>query len=213
MAMLHLSENNNGNLFRDKITDEEIKNLPGSHFQGCIHIIENISQFAILEQRLTGVKAIGFDTETRPSFKKGKIHKVALLQLASENDAFLIRLHKTGLAPCVVSLFENENITKIGLAIRDDLKSLNKLRHFEPERFIDLQSFVKEFNILDNGLKKLAANILGFRISKRQQTSNWENDSLSEEQQIYAATDAWVCYKIYQTLTNHSDGAVYKDNT
>ncbi|MBN2610476.1 MAG: 3'-5' exonuclease domain-containing protein 2 [Bacteroidales bacterium] len=211
--MQHLSDNNSALPFRDKISEEEIKNLPRDHFQGRIHLIECAAQFILLERHINGTGVIGFDTETRPSFRKGKTHKVALLQLATENDAFLVRLNKTGFAPCLVRLFENENIRKIGLAIRDDLKSLKKLRHFEPKGFIDLQSFVKDYNILDNGLKKLTANILGFRISKRQQTSNWESDSLSEDQQIYAATDAWTCYKIYKTLTNHSDGAVYKDHS
>ncbi|HJX70754.1 MAG TPA: 3'-5' exonuclease, partial [Bacteroidales bacterium] len=144
-----------------------------------------------------------FDTETRPSFKRGRKHKVSLLQLATADEALIIRLNKVGLPDRIISLFENENIKKIGLALRDDIRSLNQLRSFKPEGFIDLQQYVKNFNILDNGLKKLAANILGFRISKKQQTSNWEKDTLDDDQLIYAATDAWVCYKIYDTLQMH----------
>jgi ribonuclease D len=112
-------------------------------------------------------------------------------------------LNKIRFPDLLVSFFENKQIIKIGLAIRDDLNSLIHLRNFKPEGFIELQQYVKNFDILDNGLKKLAANILGFRISKKQQTSNWEKDTLDHDQLIYAATDAWVCYKIYDTLQKH----------
>ena len=192
------------NNFLKNITDEEIKNLPRNHFTGKIYVIESLQQINFLKSKLNNTKIIGFDTETKPSFKKGKINKVALIQLATENEAFLIRLNKIGFPDFLKDFFENETIVKVGLAIKDDLKSLKKIKHFESAAFIELQEYVKKFEILDNGLKKLTANILKFRISKRQQTSNWENDSLDENQRIYAATDAWVCYKIYTTLLMHS---------
>lgn len=195
------------NSFQNKITDEEIKNLPGNYFSGRIYVIEHLQQYAFLEKKLENVKVIGFDTETRPSFKKGRTYRVALLQIATSNEAFLVRLNKVGLSNILIRIFENEQIVKVGLAIRDDLKALKKLKHFEPKGFIDLQDYVKKFDIIDNGLKKLAANILGFKISKKQQTSNWENEVLNDEQCKYAATDAWVCYMIYLTLNKYmSDG-------
>jgi len=90
----------------------------------------------------------------------------------------------------------------VGVALRDDIATLKRLNSFEPAGFVDLQLFVKSFGIEDNGLKKLAANILGFQISKRQQTSNWEAEQLSEAQIEYAATDAWVCHQIFMALIN-----------
>ena len=190
--------------FLNNISRDDIKNLPLQQFPGRILLIDDVSQLDFLHQKLVNKKLLGFDTETRPSFKKGKKHKVSLLQLATEDEAYLIRLNRVGLPESVISLFENESIKKIGLAIRDDINSLIQLRSFQPEGFIDLQQYVKKFDILDNGLKKLAANILGFRISKKQQTSNWEKEALEDEQLIYAATDAWVCYRIYKTLREHT---------
>jgi ribonuclease D len=190
--------------FLNNISKDDIKSLPLQQFPGRILLIDDVSQLDFLHQKLVNKKLLGFDTETRPSFKKGKKHKVSLLQLATEDEAYLIRLNRVGLPESVISLFENESIKKIGLAIRDDINSLIQLRSFQPEGFIDLQQYVKKFDILDNGLKKLAANILGFRISKKQQTSNWEKEALEDEQLIYAATDAWVCYRIYKTLREHT---------
>jgi ribonuclease D len=189
--------------FLNNISRDDIKNLPLQQFPGRILLIDDVSQLDFLHQKLVNKKLLGFDTETRPSFKKGKKHKVSLLQLATEDEAYLIRLNRVGLPESVINLFENESIKKIGLAIRDDINSLIQLTSFQPEGFIDLQQYVKKFDILDNGLKKLAANILGFRISKKQQTSNWEKEVLEDEQLIYAATDAWVCYQIYKTLREH----------
>lgn len=190
--------------YLNNISKDDIKNLPQQQFTGRILLIDDVSQLDFLHQKLVNKKVLGFDTETRPSFKKGKKHRVSLLQLATEDEAYLIRLNRVGLPESVITLFENENIKKIGLAIRDDINSLIQLTSFQPEGFIDLQQYVKRFDILDNGLKKLAANILGFRISKKQQTSNWEKEILEDEQLVYAATDAWVCYQIYNTLLEHT---------
>ncbi len=190
--------------FLNNISKDDIRNLPLQQFPGRILLIDDISQLDFLHQKLVNKKLLGFDTETRPSFKKGKKHQVSLLQLATADEAYLIRLNRVGLPESIISLFENENIKKIGLAIRDDINNLIQLSSFQPEGFIDLQKYVKKFDILDNGLKKLTANILGFRISKKQQTSNWEKEILEDEQLVYAATDAWVCYQIYKTLGEHT---------
>ncbi len=190
--------------FLNNISKDDIRNLPLQQFPGRILLIDDISQLDFLHQKLVNKKLLGFDTETRPSFKKGKKHQVSLLQLATADEAYLIRLNRVGLPESIITLFENENIKKIGLAIRDDINNLIQLSSFQPEGFIDLQKYVKKFDILDNGLKKLTANILGFRISKKQQTSNWEKEILEDEQLVYAATDAWVCYQIYKTLGEHT---------
>ena len=144
---------------------------------------------------------VGFDTETRPSFKKGQSYKVALIQLAIPDKVFLIRLHDTGLADELVSLFQNSNIMKAGVAIRDDIKFLQKLKAFEPAGFVELATLSKASGLQVESVKKLAGLLLGFRISKSAQTSNWEAATLTEKQLEYAATDAWVCLEIYRKLS------------
>jgi ribonuclease D len=194
----------NNRTFFKAIEDDYIKSLPIQSFPGPICVVEDHDAFDEAEQSLVNVSLLGFDTETKPSFKKGRYHKVALLQLATEEKAFLFRLNKITLPRFVVDILENPEILKVGVALRDDLSALKKIMPMNPEGFVDLQLYVKQFGIEDNGLKKLVANILGFRISKRFQTSNWEQEFLSPEQLTYAATDAWVCRQIYHSLGNHS---------
>jgi ribonuclease D len=126
------------------------------------------------------------------------------LQLSTENDAFLFRLNRIDLTPEIKNLLQDETITKVGAAIKDDLKGLKELSDFNPGGFVELQDYVKAFDIQPNGLKKIAAIVLGIRISKSQQVSNWENPSLTESQLLYAATDAWVCGAIYDKLLKYS---------
>ncbi len=188
---------------KQNISKEEIANLPLKHFDGEIIVINTLQQVKQTCIELSNEKLIGFDTETRPSFKKGikNPYKVALLQLATDKKAYLFRLNNIGLPKEITDIFENKHITKVGLAIKDDINVLKKYRDFNEERFIDLAPYSSEkFNIECNSLRKLTAIILKFRISKSQQLSNWENQSLSTAQQTYAATDAWVCYKIFEKL-------------
>ena len=145
-------------------------------------------------------RILGFDTETKPSFKKGRKNKVSLVQLSNSELACLIRINKIGIPKELTDLLANPDITKVGVAIHDDIKYLSHIKHFTPQGFIDLQQYVKEFGIECSGLKKLAAIVLGIRISKRQQVTDWEASELSDPQIIYAATDAWVCHEIYHRL-------------
>jgi ribonuclease D len=183
---------------------EFIKSLPVKVFPGTIHLIDHPRAFEPVRSILSNEKILGFDTETKPCFKKGRYHPVALLQLSTREEAFLIRLNKVHLPEFLRDILENKDILKVGVALKDDLNGLKKIMDLEPEGFIDLQLFVKQYGIEDNGLKKLVANVLGFRISKRSQTSNWEQDELTREQLEYAATDAWVCRQLYETLTNRN---------
>jgi ribonuclease D len=171
-------------------------------------VIDHYDDFEIIKPRLIHETLLGFDTETKPCFKKGHYHPVALLQLSTREQAFLIRLNKVHLPEFIIEILEDTNITKVGVALKDDLNALNKIVPFEPDGFIDLQQFVKQFGIEDNGLKKLVANILGFRISKKSQTSNWEQEELSREQLEYAATDAWVCRQMYEALYNNHQNKI-----
>lgn len=193
---------NNQRYFRT-IDDDYIRSLPVNIFPGTVHVIDQPSISGAIRRVISAEPVLGFDTETRPTFKKGRFHRVALLQLATRDQAFLFRLNKIQLPGFVIDMLEDDSIVKVGVALKDDLNGLKKVVDLEPAGFIDLQQFVKQFGIEDNGLKKLVANILGFRISKKSQTSNWEHDNLSREQIEYAATDAWVCRQMYEVLMNH----------
>jgi ribonuclease D len=186
--------------YSENITVEEIRLLDLKWFEGEIVVVDNFKTFKEIIPRLMKSPVLGFDTETRPSFKKGRKNKVSLIQLANKDLACLFRINKIGLPDELVSVLSNPDVIKTGVAIHDDIKYLKGVRRFDPEGFVDLQSFVKEWGIQCSGLKKLTAIILGFRISKSQQVTDWEAAKLTEAQEIYAATDAWVCHQIYNRL-------------
>ncbi len=187
-------------MFKSKITNEEIKQLEPIHFEGKIHLIKHNADVPDAVAFLKKQKILGFDTETKPTFKKNQYHKVALLQLSTETDAFLFRLHYLTLFKPVFSILSDPNIVKVGVAIDGDLKDLLKLEKFNASNFIELQSYVKKFNIENIGLRKLGGIVLNGKISKQQQRSNWELNPLKQAQLTYAATDAWASLLIYQKL-------------
>lgn len=191
---------NNG--YAETITEEEIGRFELSWFRGEIVLVDDMETFNETFPRLQGSKVLGFDTETRPSFKKGKKNRVSLIQLANEELACLIRINKIGIPPQLAGLLADESVIKAGVAVHDDIRFLKSVRGFEPSGFVDLQKFVRDYGIQVSGLKKMAAIVLGFRISKRQQVTDWEAEHLSEAQMVYAATDAWVCHQIYKKLLN-----------
>ena len=190
-------------MFKEKISREELTDLPLKWFEGKIIIIDRLEQVEFVAKMLLEHNVIGFDTETRPSFKKGKTNKVALLQLSTPQHAFLLRVNKIGLPKEIIQILSDPDIIKPGVAIRDDIRTLRDIQEFEPAGFVELQDHAKEIGIQNFSLKKLAAIVLGFRISKSQQLSNWEADFLSEAQQIYAATDAWAALQIYRNFSNN----------
>jgi len=192
------------NPFSNNISTEELMPLPLTCFKGNIHVIDSAEKINRAISFLSRYKLLGFDTETKPSFKKGRNNNIALLQLSTESDAFLFRLDRIKLNDDIKTLLQDNSITKVGAAINDDLKGLKELSDFQPGGFVELQDFVKTFGIEPNGLKKIAAIVLGIRISKSQQVSNWENPALTESQLLYAATDAWVCEAIYKKLLKYS---------
>ncbi len=187
--------------FYDKIPKEILDELPVRSFEGEIYLIDNRKDLFTAVETLKNQTLLGFDTETRPVFKKGVYHKVSLLQLATEEKAYLFRLNEIGLPKELVNILSDKNIIKTGVAIKDDIKALQKLNKFIPGAFIELQKYVDEFGIEDNGLKKITGNVLGFRISKGARLTNWDNKVLTGTQLKYAATDAWVSYKIYSKLS------------
>lgn len=189
----------NGTL-KKSISDEELSVLPLSSFQGTIFMIERIEDVNRALEYLKNQVILGFDTETKPSFSKGQNNPVSLLQLSTSDKAFLFRINQIGLPLGLVKILASPKILKIGVAIRDDIKILQKICHFKPAGFVELQQMVEEYGIENFSLKKLSAIVLGFRISKSQRLTNWDADKLTEPQQIYAATDAWVAYEIYSRL-------------
>lgn len=184
------------------IAKEEIAELPIMAFDGKISVPLTSDQIEEAVSYLRQFKVLGFDTETRPNFRKGQHNKVALLQLSAGDRAFLFRLNKIRLPNVVKQLLADESIIKVGAAIHDDLKALVSLSPFVPGGFVDVQSLAKQVGIEQAGLRPLAAMLMGIRISKAQQTSNWEISYLTEAQLLYAATDAWVSLEIYNRLSD-----------
>ena len=190
-------------MFRITISPEEIGELELAAFPGEIHVIESLGEeFGQAIRYLKKQRIIGFDTETRPTFSPDQHpNGTALLQLSGAEHAFLFRINKIGCIPRrLCAILANPNIVKVGAAIHDDVHGLQKFAGFQPQQFIDLQKIVWEYGIRDKSVKKMTAIILGFKISKAQQLSNWEAEKLSESQQRYAATDAWVCREMYLKL-------------
>jgi ribonuclease D len=197
------SETKEDNVFQNNISANEIQNYDLCWFKGRIVMVDNMTVFKSIMPGLFKEKYLGFDTETKPSFRKGHKNKISLIQFATSDTAYLFRINRIGFPDDFARLFADAGILKIGVAVRDDIRYLKALSKFSTEGFIDLQSYVKDFGIESSGLKKLTAIVLGFRISKRQQVSDWEARELTEAQQIYAATDAWVCREIYLKLLNN----------
>lgn len=191
-----------GKVYRPAISPEEIELLPLADFTGSIVVVER--QGKLLDEAvdyLKHQKIIGFDTETKPNFHSGeKRNGVALLQLSGEDRAYLFRTCAMGLDDRVADILSDSGIVKVGAAVRDDINGLRRIRDFSPEAFVDLQSEVKEYGITDLSVKKMAAIVLGVKISKAQRLSNWEAKALTSAQSKYAAIDAWICREIYLTL-------------
>lgn len=186
-----------------------ISTLPLIRFEGKIITVISESEASRAVDFLLSQPILGIDTETKPTFKRGVIHQVALLQVATHDLCFLFRLNYLGLSPSVVRLLMDRTVPKVGLSLHNDLHMLHKRGEFQAGSFIDLQNVVKEIGIEDMSLQKLYANLFGMRISKAQQLSNWQADVLSDKQKVYAATDAWACIVIYEELMRLNESKDY----
>lgn len=185
-----------------EISKEDLAKSPVDHFKGRIHLIDQPEQVAAAYDALKKEHILGMDTETKPSFKKGVIHKVSLLQLSTTEDVYVFRLNRIGLPDELVKILNNKRILKVGIALHDDIKDLKKLNAAcRPQNTVDLNKMAQDLDFESIGAKKLSALVLGFTISKSEQTSNWEAQILSPGQLRYAATDAWICNLIYSKLT------------
>jgi ribonuclease D len=183
------------------ISNEEINALPLGAFEGKTIVVSEEKKIIHAFDEIKEHEVVGFDTETKPVFVKGQQNRVALMQVALPDKVFLIRLKQTGITPHLIEFLESDSILKAGVALRGDIKALQRLKHYNPAGFIELALMSKQAGLQVESVKKLAALLLGFRISKGAQTSNWEAEVLHEKQISYAATDAWVCLEIYKKLT------------
>ncbi len=186
------------------ITKEQLAGLPEVHFPGKVVVVDSAAKARDALAYLNKLAIIGFDTETRPSFRKDQHYKVSLVQLSTNEECFLFRLKQMGSLKGLVQLFESPAIQKIGLSVKDDFHSLERLpdfKAFKPEGFVELQTFVKQFRIANNSLQKIYGVVFNEKISKSQRLTNWEAPSLTSSQQSYAAIDAWACLKLYEHLS------------
>ncbi len=184
-----------------QITKEEINELPLGQFEGEIYLVNKVDEVEEVVEFLETQSILGFDTETKPAFRKGVINPVSLLQLSTKTQAFLFRLNDIGFPNELRALLEREHIVKVGAAVHDDLKGLSKLTDsFYPNSFFDLNDELKKVGFHNVGVRNLCGMVLKMRISKSEQVSNWESPILTEKQQRYAATDAWACLEIFQLL-------------
>jgi ribonuclease D len=182
------------------ITKEEISTFDTEEFGGRIFVVDTPEQAEQAINYLSGFSNLGFDTETRPSFRKGSLNSVALIQLATDRRCYLFRLNRIGFSPSLIQLLSDANIRKIGLSLRDDFTTMSRRMKFTPQGFIDLQKIVSKYDISDMSLQKIYAILFRKKISKNQRLSNWEAEVLSDAQKKYAALDAWACLKIHEKL-------------
>ena len=187
-------------IFPERLSKEHVKKLPIISFGGKIHLIDKKNDIEEAIKNLRKESVLGFDTETRPNFKKGQKNSVSLLQLSTQNDAYLFRLNKLGLPEQIRSLLSDKKILKVGVAILDDIRALQKICKFNPEGFVELSKIGKQLGIITCGLQNLAAIFFGVKITKKERLTNWERAQFNERQCLYAATDAWICLEMFSFL-------------
>lgn len=188
------------NIFATHISKTAIQELPLTHFEGEVIIVDHPNKVSESVEYLRQHTILGVDTEARPSFKRGVHYPTALVQVATLERCYLFRLTHVGLPKELADILANPDICKVGLAFKDDLNGLRRRRDFKPSNCIDLQSIVCKYGIMDLGLQKIFAIIFGKKISKAQQLTNWENSHLTPDQARYASTDAWATLSIYMAL-------------
>lgn len=183
------------------ITKQAVAEMPPVEFDGPITLVDTAEQLEAALADLGAHTLVGFDTETKPAFKKGCLNKVALMQLSTDTRHYLIRLNKLGIPAGLRAFLENPAITKVGLSVHDDFSVMRRTEPVEPQGFIELQRYVRDFCIADSSLQKIYAIVFGHKISKKQRLTNWEAATLTPQQQMYAAIDSWACLRIYRHLS------------
>ncbi len=189
-------------IYEHTIAKDVIAELPVEQFPGRIIVLTTEKEANKAVDYLLKFPVVGFDTETRPSFKKGQSYKVSLLQVSTDDTCFLFRLNHMGFPTSIAEFFASTEVIKVGLSLRDDFNALRKRANIQPDNYIDLQSLVGNFGIEDVSLQKIYAILFQKKISKGQRLTNWEAEALTDSQKKYAALDAWACLQIYKELNN-----------
>lgn len=187
-------------MFQTTISNQDASALETVGFQGRIVVVDTPQTMHEAEQILLGESLLGVDTETRPAFTKGVSYPLALLQVSTQTTAILFRVQRAPLSDQIIKILEDSRVLKIGAALHDDIKALRHISPFNPAGFIDLQSIIHQWGVQEKSVRKMAAIVLGFKVSKAQRLSNWEAVRLTDAQQNYAAMDAWACLAIYKRL-------------
>ncbi|MCX4262748.1 MAG: 3'-5' exonuclease domain-containing protein 2 [Alistipes sp.] len=191
--------------FLPTISNDEVAALPTAEFAGRIVVVDDESKIEAACRDLSSCTVVGFDTETRPSFKAGVTNKVSLLQLSTPETCYLFRLNRIRLDNRILKILTAKRIVKVGADVAGDMRSLHVLRSFREQGFVDLQQLAAGSGIEEKSLRKLAAITLGLRVSKAQRLSNWEAATLTPQQMMYAAVDAWICIEILRRLERRGD--------
>jgi thymidylate synthase (FAD) len=190
--------------WRPSLSDEEINSLPLRWYEGPIHVVSDDAALTVCVEALNQEQLLGFDTESRPAFRPGETYPIALIQLATASAVYLIQVQKLSDLSPLWRVFESERIIKAGVALQQDLRKLRELRKFEPAGFVDIASMAARLGFRKTGARGLTAAVLGFRISKGAQRSNWARAELTPAQIRYAATDAWIARELYLALMRHA---------
>lgn len=187
--------------YKETITNEEVEALPLLEYHdGKIVLVDTVRDAFAACNELSKATVLGFDTETRPSFKKGVSYKIALMQISMGNVCYLFRLNKIGVPQCLNDVLSNSKILKVGLSLKDDFHQLRRRKDIPLDGFYDIQKHISAVGIKELSLRKIYAIMFGKRISKSQRLTNWEAETLDAKQQMYAAIDAWACVEIYNKL-------------
>ena len=182
---------------RRRVTREEINDLPIRRYEGVVQVIARSDEVASALDKILAESVVGFDTETRPSFRVGESHPPALAQVATERAVYLFQVRSRDVAAAVARILGEAHIVKAGIGLADDLKALKKMVEFTEKSIVDLGAVAKRQGLEQSGVRNLVGMFLGFRIPKGTKTSNWSRPQLTAQQVKYAATDAWSCRELY----------------
>jgi ribonuclease D len=185
---------------RSSISREEMANLPIRRYEGEVRLLESAEALGRAGDEIRRERVLGFDTETRPAFRKGESYPPSLVQLAGASAVWIFQLQRADASVFLKEIFEAENAVKAGIGVTDDLRQLKKVFAFEQASVVDVGTLAKRRGIEQTGLRNLAGIVLGYRIPKGSRTSNWAAARLTRQQIAYAAMDAWAARELYLAL-------------
>jgi ribonuclease D len=189
----------------NRLSKEYINTLPIIKFAGDVVMVDQDEDIDKVVQKLQKEKYVGFDTESRPSFTKGITYPISLIQIATEEVAYLFRSNGNEFPGLLWNFLGDKNILKIGIGLNGDMEKLKQFDRFYPGNFVDLSKIASEKGIIQVGARALTARYLQKRLVKTAQRTNWAVPNLTEKQKVYAATDAWICLRIYPLIQNDNN--------